>query len=62
MSEKPFRDIIQDPVHGFVTVEPHEKLFIDSPVFQRLRRIKQLQSVHLCILERIIRDSNMSLA
>lgn len=47
MAEKPFRDIIQDPVHGFVTVEPHEKAFIDSAVFQRLRRIKQLQSVHL---------------
>jgi HD superfamily phosphohydrolase len=45
--QKPFRDLIQDPVHGFITVEPHEKLFIDSAIFQRLRRIKQLQSVHL---------------
>jgi HD superfamily phosphohydrolase len=45
--QKPFRDLIQDPVHGFITVEPHEKLFIDSTAFQRLRRIKQLQSVHL---------------
>lgn len=47
VSQEAFRDIIQDPIHGFVTVEPHEKLFIDSAVFQRLRRIKQLQSVHL---------------
>jgi HD superfamily phosphohydrolase len=45
--QKPFRELIQDPVHGFITVEPHEKLFVDSAAFQRLRRIKQLQSVHL---------------
>ncbi|MEO1449436.1 MAG: phosphohydrolase, partial [Bacteroidota bacterium] len=35
--------IINDPVHGFIEV-PHGILLqlIDSPIFQRLRRIKQL--------------------
>lgn len=32
----------RDPVHGFIEVHPHEKEIIDSPIFQRLRRIRQL--------------------
>jgi uncharacterized protein len=32
----------RDPVHGFVEVHPREIEIIDSPVFQRLRRIHQL--------------------
>ncbi len=45
--KKPIREIFQDPIHGAIIVEPHEKLFINTAVFKRLRRIKQLQSVHL---------------
>jgi len=33
---------IRDPIHGFIHREPHEQDIIDTPVFQRLRRIKQL--------------------
>jgi len=34
--------LIKDPLHGYIKVYPHEKCVIDSPAFQRLRRIKQL--------------------
>lgn len=37
-SESEFRD----PVHGFIVVSPWERQIIDHPVFQRLRRIRQL--------------------
>ena len=42
------RKIINDPVHGFITI-PNELLFdiIEHPYFQRLRRIKQLGLSHL---------------
>ena len=33
---------IRDPVYGFVIFNDWEKGIIDHPVFQRLRRIKQL--------------------
>ena len=33
---------IRDPVHGFVQINDWEREIIDHPVFQRLRRIKQL--------------------
>ena len=39
-------DII-DPIHGFIRVYNHELPIIDSPLFQRLRRIKQLSGAHL---------------
>ncbi len=41
------RKIINDPVHGFVTI-PTEFIFdlIEHPFFQRLRRIKQLGLTH----------------
>src|SRR2546426_1088102 len=32
----------RDPVHGFIEVYPHEREIIDSPIFQRLRKIHQL--------------------
>jgi HD superfamily phosphohydrolase len=32
----------RDPIHGFIKVWPHERAIIDTPEFQRLRRIRQL--------------------
>jgi uncharacterized protein len=37
----------RDPVHGFIEVYPHEKEIIDSPIFQRLRKIHQLSFCYL---------------
>lgn len=34
--------IIRDPIHGFVKLSPWEQDLVDHPVFQRLRRIRQL--------------------
>ena len=41
------RKIINDPVHGFINI-PSDFIFdlIEHPVFQRLRRIKQLGLTH----------------
>ena len=39
-------DII-DPIHGFIHVYDHELSIIDHPIFQRLRRIRQLSGAHL---------------
>jgi len=33
---------IRDPIHGFIHRDPHELKVIDTGLFQRLRRIKQL--------------------
>lgn len=41
-----YLDII-DPIHDFIRVYDHELEIIDSPVFQRLRRIRQLSGAHL---------------
>jgi HD superfamily phosphohydrolase len=38
---------IVDPIHGFINVYGHETSIIDSPIFQRLRRIRQLAGAHL---------------
>jgi len=35
-------EIIRDPVHGFVELEPYEVKLVDSRPFRRLRHIKQL--------------------
>lgn len=35
-----------DPVWGTITVQPHETVILDSPLIQRLRRIRQLGVVH----------------
>ncbi len=42
----PSRDF-RDPVHGFVHLEGRECDVVDTPIFQRLRRIKQLALAHL---------------
>jgi len=39
-------DII-DPIHNFVRVYDSELKIIDTPIFQRLRRIRQLSGAHL---------------
>ena len=39
--KKTYLDII-DPIHDFVRVNNSELEIIDTPIFQRLRRIKQL--------------------
>ena len=39
-------DII-DPIHDFIRVYDHELAIIDNPIFQRLRRIRQLSGAHL---------------
>jgi HD superfamily phosphohydrolase len=33
--------VFRDPIHDFIRIYPHEVAVIDSPVFQRLRRIRQ---------------------
>jgi HD superfamily phosphohydrolase len=37
--ERPF--VVRDPVHGYLSVAPHERLVVDTPITQRLRRIGQ---------------------
>lgn len=41
-----YLDII-DPIHDFIRVYDYELELVDSPIFQRLRRIKQLTGAHL---------------
>jgi hypothetical protein len=41
-----YLDIV-DPIHNFVRVYDTELKIIDSPIFQRLRRIRQLSGAHL---------------
>ena len=43
---KNYLDII-DPIHDFIRVYDHELKIIDDPIFQRLRRIRQLSGAHL---------------
>lgn len=42
---KAFLDIV-DPIHDFIRVYETELKIIDSPIFQRLRRIRQLSGAH----------------
>ena len=42
-----FAGEITDPVHKYIRFSQVEKQLIDSPVFQRLRRIRQLAGAHL---------------
>ncbi|MDH3191647.1 MAG: HD domain-containing protein [Nitrosopumilus sp.] len=44
--KKNYLDII-DPIHDFIRVYNHELQLIDNPIFQRLRRIRQLSGAHL---------------
>src|SRR5580700_11393965 len=39
--------VITDPVHGDIYVTELERLAIDSPPMQRLRRVRQLGTTHL---------------
>ena len=39
--------IITDPIHGDIYLSRFERALVDSPPFQRLRRIRQLGMVHL---------------
>lgn len=38
---------IRDPIHGYIYASEVEKKVIDTGIFQRLRRIRQLASAHL---------------
>jgi HD superfamily phosphohydrolase len=38
---------IRDPIHKYIHITDVERSVIDTPVFQRLRRIKQLAGAHL---------------
>lgn len=44
--KKNYLDII-DPIHDFIRVYDNELQLIDTPIFQRLRRIRQLSGAHL---------------
>ena len=46
MKKQNYLDII-DPIHDFIRVYNHELPLIDHPIFQRLRRIRQLSGAHL---------------
>ena len=46
MKKQNYLDII-DPIHDFIRVYSHELPLIDNPIFQRLRRIRQLSGAHL---------------
>jgi hypothetical protein len=39
--------IITDPVHGDIRLTDLERRIVDSPPFQRLRRVNQLGTTHL---------------
>lgn len=38
---------IRDPVHNFLQIEATEKKLVATPLFQRLRGIRQLGMAHL---------------
>jgi hypothetical protein len=33
--------VVRDPIHGYITLTEQDRKFIDTPHFQRLRRIRQ---------------------
>jgi HD superfamily phosphohydrolase len=39
-------EVIKDPIYGYIRLYEHEREIIDTPAFQRLRRLKQLSSAH----------------
>ena len=51
--KKNYLDII-DPIHDFIRVYEHELSIIDNPIFQRLRRMKQLSGAHLTSLDYLV--------
>ena len=38
--------VVRDPIHGLIEIYPWEKRIIDTPEFQRLKRIHQLGTTH----------------
>ena len=38
-------EIVKDPIYGYIKIYDHELKIIDTPIFQRLRRIKQTTGV-----------------
>lgn len=38
--------IVNDPIHGHITLDSNQLAFIDTPQFQRLRDLKQLGSTY----------------
>src|ERR687886_412028 len=42
-----FTGEITDPVHQYIRFSDVERELIDTPIFQRLRRIRQLAGAHL---------------
>jgi HD superfamily phosphohydrolase len=45
ISQKP--KYFRDPIHGFIEVDPKAEYIIESPLFQRLRNVKQLAFTYL---------------
>jgi HD superfamily phosphohydrolase len=43
----PSSTVVRDPVHGMVTLSAAEWAAVDTPVFQRLRRVRQLAMTYL---------------
>src|SRR3954453_6554009 len=43
----PKSTVVRDPVHGMIELSPEEWAAVDTPVFQRLRRVRQLAMTHL---------------
>lgn len=41
-----FREL-RDPIHGFIRIEGKERDIVDTPVFQRLRHVRQLAMAYL---------------
>ncbi|MEX2226562.1 MAG: HD domain-containing protein [Dehalococcoidia bacterium] len=41
------KKVITDPVHGDIYLNEIERMFLDSPPMQRLRRVRQLGTTHL---------------
>lgn len=43
----PSSSTVRDPIHGMIELSAHEWAAVDTPVFQRLRGIRQLAMTHL---------------
>src|SRR3954464_14092732 len=43
----PKSTVVRDPVHGMIELSPEEWAAVDTPIFQRLRRVRQLAMTYL---------------
>jgi uncharacterized protein len=43
----PKSTVVRDPIHGMIELSAAEWTAVDTPVFQRLRRVRQLAMTHL---------------